>query len=151
MSTEAEARRAGLQARKTGLKLVIAGGGTGGHLFPALALAEELKHRDDRIEIIFAGAERGLETKVVPAHGYKLKVFDIEGVKKRSIGAKARAVLKAAWATFKAIRFLDELGPDGVIGSGGYSSGPVVLAARLLGIKTAILEQNAVPGLTNRL
>jgi UDP-N-acetylglucosamine--N-acetylmuramyl-(pentapeptide) pyrophosphoryl-undecaprenol N-acetylglucosamine transferase len=129
----------------------MAGGGTGGHLFPALALAEELRTRVSGIEITFAGAERGLEARVVPEYGYELKLFDIEGVKKRSIGAKLRAILKASVATIKAVSFLRELRPDGVIGSGGYSSGPVLLAARLLGIKTAILEQNAVPGLTNRL
>jgi len=133
------------------MKTVIAGGGTGGHLFPALAVADELRKTDGSAEVTFVGSKRGLETRVVPAHGYRLEVLDVEGLKKRKGMDKARAVVKAGVATLAAIRLLRRLRPDGVIGTGGYSSGPLVLAARLLGIKTAILEQNAVPGLTNRL
>ncbi len=129
----------------------MAGGGTGGHLFPALALADEFKRLDPSVEIVFIGTERGLESKVVPSRGYKLETLDVEGLKKRSSGAKIRAGLKAAKATIHCYSSLKRLKADGVIGSGGYSSGPVVLAARLLGIKTAIIEQNALPGLTNRL
>ncbi len=129
----------------------MAGGGTGGHLFPALALAEELKQRDKDVEIIFAGAERGIEAKVIPARGYRLELFDIEGVKKRTGKKRLNAIFKAIKGTFEAIKRLKEIKPDGVIGSGGYSSGPIVLAAWLLGIKTAILEQNALPGFTNKI
>ena len=140
-----------LTARKGALRIVIAGGGTGGHLFPALAIAEEFRRRDKSTEIIFAGAERGLETSVVPARGYRLELFDVEGIKKRKGLERLGAITKALRATMRARKWLKDLRPDGVIGSGSYSSGPVVLAARLLGIKTMILEQNAVPGLTNRM
>jgi len=133
------------------MRVVIAGGGTGGHLFPALALAEEFKRRGGQTEIIFVGSRRGLEKTVVPSHGYVLETLDVEGIKKRKGAEKIRAVFKAAAATLRAILLLRKIRPDGVIGSGSYSSGPVVLAARILGIKTAILEQNAVPGLTNRI
>ncbi len=133
------------------MRVVIAGGGTGGHIFPALALAEELRRRNGSVEITFIGSRRGLETRVVPSHGYTLEVLDVEGIKKRKGKDRIRAFLKAALATLKALRLLRRIRPDGVIGSGSYSSGPVVLAASLLGIKTAILEQNAVPGLTNRI
>ncbi len=132
------------------MKLVIAGGGTGGHLFPALALAEEFKEREPGMEIVFIGAYGGLEEKVVPEYGYSLKLLSVEGVKRKRGLARAAAIFKAFKATIGALRMLRKLSPDGVIGSGAYSSAPVVFAARLLGIKTAVLEQNALPGLTNR-
>lgn len=129
----------------------MAGGGTGGHLFPALALAEELKGRDKDASITFMGAKGGLEERIVPKYGYPLRVLSVEGIKRRGALKKIKALGKAFSSTMKALGVLKELKPDGVIGSGGYSSAPVVLAARLLGIKTAILEQNALPGLTNRI
>lgn len=130
------------------MKIVFAGGGTGGHLFPAIALAEEFKRKVPGVEITFAGGRGGLEEKVVPRYGYPLKVFDVEGIKRKK--GKVKALAKAARATLGAIGFLRSIRPDGVIGSGSYSSAPVVIAAKLLGIKTAILEQNALPGLTNK-
>ncbi|MBE7414551.1 MAG: UDP-N-acetylglucosamine--N-acetylmuramyl-(pentapeptide) pyrophosphoryl-undecaprenol N-acetylglucosamine transferase [Deltaproteobacteria bacterium] len=135
---------------KKGLRLVFAGGGTGGHLFPAIALAEEFRRRDPGIDITFMGGRGGLEEKVVPKYGYPLKVFRVEGLKRKKGLGRIRAVLKAASSTMEALRHFRSTRPDGVIGSGSYSSAPVVTAARLLGIKTAILEQNALPGLTNR-
>ncbi len=132
------------------MKLVMAGGGTGGHLFPALALAEEFKLREPDVEILFVGGRGGLEEKVVPKYGYQLTLLSVSGVK-RTRGLKRLAALyKAFMATIKAVGILRRERPDGVIGSGSYSSAPVVFAARLLGIKTAILEQNALPGLTNK-
>ncbi|MBI2412036.1 MAG: undecaprenyldiphospho-muramoylpentapeptide beta-N-acetylglucosaminyltransferase [Deltaproteobacteria bacterium] len=128
----------------------MAGGGTGGHLFPALALAEELKGRDKDAAIAFMGAKGGLEERIVPKCGYPLRVLSVEGIKRRGPLKKIKAGVLAFSSTMKALGILKEMKPDGVIGSGGYSSAPVVLAARLLGIKTAILEQNALPGLTNR-
>jgi len=131
-------------------RLVFAGGGTGGHLFPAIALAEEFRRRDPGTSITFVGSRGGLEEKVVPKYGWPLKLFDVEGVKRKKGLDAARALAKAAMSTVEAVRFLRSLRPDGVIGSGSYSSAPVVAAARLLGMKTAVLEQNALPGLTNR-
>jgi UDP-N-acetylglucosamine--N-acetylmuramyl-(pentapeptide) pyrophosphoryl-undecaprenol N-acetylglucosamine transferase len=129
----------------------MAGGGTGGHLYPALALAEEFKRRDKDSEITFVGGYGGLEEKVVPAAGYTLKLLNVEGIKSRRGFARIRALFKAAVSTVRAVKMLRKLRPAGVIGSGSYSSAPMVAAARLLGIRTAILEQNALPGLTNRL
>lgn len=129
----------------------MAGGGTGGHLFPALALAEEFRRRDSSTEITFIGGKGGIEEKIVPRYGYPLKVLSVEGIKRKGTRDRARAVVKAAGSTVAALRILREIRPDGVIGSGSYSSAPVVTAAFILGIKTAILEQNALPGLTNRI
>jgi UDP-N-acetylglucosamine--N-acetylmuramyl-(pentapeptide) pyrophosphoryl-undecaprenol N-acetylglucosamine transferase len=133
------------------LRIALAGGGTGGHLFPALALAEEFKARDKDCEILFIGSAVGIEKDVIPKYGYALKFIDVEGLKGKGLQNKLSAGLKAAKAVFAAKKILKQFRPHGVIGTGGYSSGPVVLAARLLGIKTAILEQNTIPGLTNRL
>ena len=133
------------------MKLVIAGGGTGGHLFPALALAEEFKTMDESTEVMFIGGRRGLEEQVVPGYGYQLELLDVVSLKKRKGLGRVKAVYKAARAVVKAMGILRRVRPDGVIGSGSYSSGPVVLAAKLLRIKTAILEQNVLPGLTNRI
>lgn len=133
------------------MRLVIAGGGTGGHLFPALALAEEFKREDAAIEIVFIGASGGIEQTLVPQYGYEMRLLDVTAIKNRQGLNRIRALVKAAFATIKAAKALREIRPDGVIGTGSYSSGPVVLAAWFLGIKTAILEQNALPGLTNRI
>jgi len=135
---------------KKGLKLVMAGGGTGGHLFPALALADEFKRRDPDVEITFIGGVGGIEEKIVPKYGYPLKLLGVEGVKRKRGMRRVKALAKAAGSTFKAAGMLRAIRPDGVIGSGSYSSAPVVTAAKLMGIKTAILEQNALPGFTNK-
>lgn len=140
----------GVKRTDRSFRLVFAGGGTGGHLFPAIALAEEFKRRDPGTEITFVGSRGGLEEKIVPKYGWPLKLFDVEGVKRKKGLNAARALAKAALSTVEAVRFLRSVRPDGVIGSGSYSSAPVAAAARLLGMKTAILEQNALPGLTNR-
>lgn len=137
--------------KRGALRLVFAGGGTGGHLFPALALAAEFKERFPDCRIVFAGGRGRMEEKIVPQYGYELRLLDVEGIKNRSGWRKAVAFMKAGRSTVEAIRMLREIRPEGVIGSGSYSSAPVVAAARLLGIKTAVLEQNALPGVTNRL
>ena len=129
----------------------MAGGGTGGHLFPALALAGEFRKRDKDAEITFVGGVGGIEERLVPAYGYPLRLLNVEGIKRKSAARRVAAIYKAFKATIQAIGILRAIRPDGVIGSGSYSSAPVVLAARLLGIKTAILEQNAIAGLTNRI
>lgn len=131
-------------------KLIFAGGGTGGHLFPALALAQEFKRIEPGVEVTFIGGRGGLEEKIVPGYGYPLKLLNVEGIKRRSGLRRLRAIGKACKSTVEAVGILRSIKPDGVIGSGSYSSAPVVTAAKLLGIKTAILEQNALPGLTNR-
>jgi UDP-N-acetylglucosamine--N-acetylmuramyl-(pentapeptide) pyrophosphoryl-undecaprenol N-acetylglucosamine transferase len=128
----------------------MAGGGTGGHLFPALALADEFKAADQSVEIIFIGAHGRLEEKVVPNFDYPLELIEIEAIKNKSGFGWIKALIKAAAATLRSIRMLRRIKPDGVIGSGSYASGPVVLAAKILGIKTALLEQNVLPGITNK-
>ncbi len=128
----------------------MAGGGTGGHLFPVLALASEFRVKDKNTEIVFIGSRGRIEEKVVPSYNYPLEFIKIEAIKNKSGLGRVRALVKAALATLRSIKMLRRIKPDGVIGSGSYASGPVVLAARILGIKTALLEQNVLPGITNK-
>ena len=133
------------------LAVVIAGGGTGGHLYPGIAVARELLRRVPEAVVTFAGTARGIEARVVPKEGFQLDVIRSAGLKGTSAAARARGVGLLPLSGIDAWRILSTRRPDLVIGVGGYSSGPVVLAAAARGIPTMLLEQNAVPGLTNRL
>src|SRR4030095_6981962 len=133
------------------LRIVIAGGGTGGHLYPGIAVARELKRRRPETVVTFAGTARGIESTVVPREGFDLDVLRSAGLKGTSMAARLRGIGLLPLSGIDAWRILSRRSPDVVVGVGGYSSGPVVLAAVLRGIPTMVLEQNAVPGLTNRL
>ena len=130
--------------------LVIAGGGTGGHLFPGIALAEEFTDRRDGWDVIFVGPEKRLEERILPKLGFEFATIPSAPLKGRGwwdrtvgIGTLVRGVLISLW-------LLHRISPQLVVGLGGYSSGPVLLAAYLLGIKRVIQEQNVYPGLANR-
>ncbi|HNO69405.1 MAG TPA: glycosyltransferase, partial [Pseudomonadota bacterium] len=131
-----------------GVRVVIAGGGTGGHLFPGLAIAEQLSAQG--AQVTFVGTARGIEAKVVPQSGYPLELIDIAGLKRQGLWLTLRSLLKLPLALFQTIGLLRRLSPSVVVGVGGYASGPVVLLAALLRIPTVVLEQNSVPGVTNR-
>ena len=133
------------------IRVVIAGGGTGGHLFPGIAVARELLRRQPDARITFAGTARGIEARVIPREGFDLDLLRSAGLKGTSIAARIRGVLLLPLSALDAWSILSRRSPDLVIGVGGYSSGPVVLFASLRRIPTLLLEQNAVPGLTNRL
>ena len=132
------------------LRVVIAGGGTGGHLYPGIAVARELLARRPDAVVTFAGTARGLEARVVPREGFQLDVLRSAGLKGASAAAFARGVALLPLSGVDAWRILSRRSPDLVIGVGGYSSGPVMLAAAARRIPTLLLEQNAVPGFTNR-
>jgi UDP-N-acetylglucosamine--N-acetylmuramyl-(pentapeptide) pyrophosphoryl-undecaprenol N-acetylglucosamine transferase len=131
--------------------MLIAGGGTGGHLFPGIALAEEVTTRHPKNEVIFVGTRRGLEARVVPDCGYKLEVISARGLKGMGPIRLLRALLVLPLSFAESWRILRKYRPDVVVGVGGYASGPVVLAAWLQRVPTAVQEQNALPGLTNRI
>ena len=139
------------RSNRSPLSVLIAGGGTGGHLFPGLAVAGELRRREPGVQIAFVGTARGLESRAVPQAGYPLDVIRSAGLKGKSAGARLRGVSTLPLSVVDAWRVISRRRPDLVIGVGGYSSGPVVLLAALRGIPTMVLEQNATPGLTNRL
>jgi len=132
-------------------RVVIAGGGTGGHLYPGIAVARELLRRDPGAMVTFAGTAKGIESRVVPREGFELDLLRSAGLKGTTVAARVRGVLLLPLSAVDAWRILSRRRPGLVIGVGGYSSGPVVLAAALRRIPTLLLEQNAVPGLTNRL
>jgi UDP-N-acetylglucosamine--N-acetylmuramyl-(pentapeptide) pyrophosphoryl-undecaprenol N-acetylglucosamine transferase len=132
------------------LRIVLAGGGTGGHLYPALAVAEELRRRHPQAQVTFIGARRGLETRLVPAAGFRLRTLPLWGLKGARLPAKAAAAAAAGWAVLRCAWWMVGERPRLVVGVGGYASGPAVLAARSIGVKTMVLEQNHYPGATNR-
>lgn len=130
---------------------MIAGGGTGGHLFPGLALAEEFRRRDGSAEIVFVGTEHGIEAKVLPREGYPLKFVRAEGIAGKSFIRKVKSIAKVFLSILDSYRILNAVMPDMVIGVGGYASGAVVLIAHMKSVPTMIHEQNSVPGMANRI
>jgi UDP-N-acetylglucosamine--N-acetylmuramyl-(pentapeptide) pyrophosphoryl-undecaprenol N-acetylglucosamine transferase len=131
--------------------MVIAGGGTGGHIFPGIAVADEFTARHEDAEVMFIGIEKGLEARVIPQEGYTIKFIKAEGVLGKSILRKASALIKMVGSIFTSKAILREARPDIVVGTGGYVSVAPVVAARLLSLPIVILEQNLVPGLANRM
>jgi UDP-N-acetylglucosamine--N-acetylmuramyl-(pentapeptide) pyrophosphoryl-undecaprenol N-acetylglucosamine transferase len=132
------------------MRVLIAAGGTGGHLYPGVALAQEFKRQVKDVLILFVGTSRGLEGRVLEREGFSLKVIRVEGLIGRRMGKTLRALLLLPVSLLDAYKVLWDFKPDLVIGMGGYASGPVILMAGCLKTKRAILEPNAMPGWTNR-
>lgn len=132
------------------LRVVIAGGGTGGHLYPGLAVARELVRQRPDTLVTFVGTARGLEARVVPREGFEVDFIRSAGLKGKRMRDRLRGLLLVPVSLVDAWRVLSRRAPHLVIGVGGYSSGPVVLVAAFRGIPTMVMEQNAVPGATNR-
>lgn len=133
------------------MRLLLAGGGTGGHLFPALALAQALQAGDPESRVHFVGTARGIEARILPPLGLPLSTIDIEGVVGRGWRSRLALLPKLLRSLRQSLKILREFDPDVVVGVGGYASAPVLLAALLKKRPTLIHEQNAWPGLTNRL
>ncbi|HSG05438.1 MAG TPA: undecaprenyldiphospho-muramoylpentapeptide beta-N-acetylglucosaminyltransferase, partial [Nitrospiria bacterium] len=133
------------------MKLIIGGGGPGGHLFPGVALAREFERRFPDCQVLFIGTEKGLESRIIPAEGFKLRTIPATGLVGRKFLAKAASLVRLPLGLGAALGIARDFRPDLVIGVGGYSSGPVVLASWLLRIPRVLLEPNSVPGLTNRI
>jgi UDP-N-acetylglucosamine--N-acetylmuramyl-(pentapeptide) pyrophosphoryl-undecaprenol N-acetylglucosamine transferase len=133
------------------MRVLIAGGGTGGHLFPAIALAEAFRAEEPAGKILFVGTGNHLEISTLSKRGFDHVSIAAEGLKGRGIRRQIRSLAKLPKAFWQAVRTICRFNPDIIIGVGGYSSGPVMLAARLMGKKAVIHEQNLLPGLTNRI
>lgn len=131
-------------------RLVIAGGGTGGHVYPGVAIAEEIRRRNPNAEVTFVGTARGLENRILPPLGYPLEHVTASRLKGGSLLQKLLGVLRMPRAMWQSWRIFRRTRPDVVVGVGGYASGPALIAAWLTRYRTAIQEQNATPGLTNR-
>jgi len=132
------------------MRAILAGGGTGGHVIPALAIANELK-KSYGAEVLFIGTARGIENRLVPAAGYPLQLVRVGALKNVSLVTRAKTAFDLPRALWDAGRMLNEFAPDVVIGVGGYASGPAMLAAVVKHIPTLAVEANVVPGFANRL
>ncbi|MBT9176501.1 MAG: UDP-N-acetylglucosamine--N-acetylmuramyl-(pentapeptide) pyrophosphoryl-undecaprenol N-acetylglucosamine transferase [Firmicutes bacterium] len=133
------------------LRVILAGGGTGGHIYPAIALAKEIQRRHDNAEILFVGAARGMERDLVPAAGFRLATLEITSLPRRLPLQQVQSGWRALRAVVAAAGLLRDFSPHVVVGTGGYAAGPLLLAAAILGFPTLIHEQNAFPSLTNRI
>jgi UDP-N-acetylglucosamine--N-acetylmuramyl-(pentapeptide) pyrophosphoryl-undecaprenol N-acetylglucosamine transferase len=132
------------------MKVLIAGGGTGGHVYPGIAVAEELRRLSPDAEVLFVGTKRGIEAHAVPDAGFRLRTVAGRGMPRRAWWRVPWALLVNAWGMLQALRVVAAERPDVVLGTGGYVSGPVVLASWLLRRPVLLQEQNSIPGLTNR-
>jgi UDP-N-acetylglucosamine--N-acetylmuramyl-(pentapeptide) pyrophosphoryl-undecaprenol N-acetylglucosamine transferase len=130
--------------------ILIAAGGTGGHLFPGVAVADELRRRDPQTRVVFVGTPRGLESRLVPRAGYELELLPVLPLNGVGFARMMRGLLALPGGMVRAAALVRRLRPAAVLGVGGYAGGPVVLAAALLRVPTVILEPNARPGFTNR-
>lgn len=134
----------------TAVRVIIAGGGTGGHIYPGLAIAQEFRRRNGQTEVIFVGTARGMETRIVPREGFRLELIEVAALKRVGLARQLKTLAQLP-GSFLAVRSLiKRFHPDVVIGVGGYASGPVGLVAALMGVPTMVAEQNALPGFTNR-
>ncbi len=133
------------------MRVIIAGGGTGGHIFPAISVAEEILKRSGSNEVLFVGTKKGLENELLSKRGFRVEHVSARGIKGKGIGKSISALFAAFKGVSDSMGIIKRFRPDVVLGVGGYVSGPAVLAASLMGIPTAICEQNGYPGLTNRI
>ena len=122
------------------MRVIMTGGGTGGHVNPALAIADTIKMNEPDSEIIFVGTKRGIENKLVPAAGYRLEHVDVRGIRRSLSLSNVRALWLAAVSPYRAKRILKEFRPDIVIGTGGYVSWPVVKAASMMGVPLSLIH-----------
>ncbi|MDI6710575.1 MAG: undecaprenyldiphospho-muramoylpentapeptide beta-N-acetylglucosaminyltransferase [Bacillota bacterium] len=133
------------------MRVIIAGGGTGGHIYPALAIAGGLRQRHPEAEILYVGTSRGMEADLVPRAGFPFTTIPVAGLKRRLSPSNIMALWQAGQGFLASRAILRDFAPQVVVGTGGYVCGPVILAAALSRVPTLIHEQNALPGLTNRL
>lgn len=133
------------------MKVILSGGGTGGHIYPALTIADQIKALRPDTEITFVGTRQGLEKDIIPRYGYKLEFIEVAGFKRSLSFDTLRSGVKLMQGLKDAYSLLNRLKPDLVIGTGGYVCGPILFLAALKGIPACIQEQNAMPGVTNKI
>ena len=132
------------------MKVMIAAGGTGGHIYPGIAVANEILRRDPSSEVLFVGTSRGLETKIIPENGFQLALIHSVGLKNVGLKGKVKGLMTLPRSFVEARRLLREFRPSVVVGAGGYVSGPVLMMAVVMGVPTLVMDSNALPGFTNR-
>ena len=132
------------------MRVIIAGGGTGGHLYPGIAVAEEIYRQEPDSDVLFVGTKTGIESRILPKEGYKLEIIPAGGVVNKNIYSKFISFMKMTGGFFKSFFVLRSFKPDIVVGVGGYASAPMLSAAAIMRFPTMIMEQNLYPGTTNR-
>jgi len=132
------------------MRVLIAAGGTGGHIYPGIAVANEVMRRDPSSAVRFVGTAKGLENRLVPRAGFELSLIESAGLKNVGAAGKLKGLMLLPRSFFAARRLIREFRPDVVAGAGGYVSGPVLMTAALLRVPTLVMESNALPGFTNR-
>ncbi len=133
------------------MKIIVSGGGTGGHIYPAITIIRALQKRIDNLDVLYVGTSAGLEADIVPKEGFPFKTVDLQGFKRSFSPVNILRLFKAITGVIKATGIVRSYKPDVVIGTGGYVCGPILMAASLMGIPTLIQEQNVVPGITNKI
>src|SRR5436853_736027 len=132
------------------MRVLIAAGGTGGHIYPGIAVANEIVRRDPASVVRFVGTARGLENRLVPQAGFELSLIESAGLVNMGLMQRLRGLAVLPKSFLAARRLIKEFRPDVVVGAGGYVSGPVLMTASFMRVPTVLMESNAVPGLTNR-
>ena len=132
------------------MRFVLSCGGTGGHIYPAIAIADKIREKDPQAEILFIGTKKGMENRLVPAAGYEIKGIEARGFDRKNVLNNLKTVQTYLEGSQEVYRILRDYAPDVAIGTGGYVTGSVIAVAHRLGIKTYIHEQNALPGIANK-
>ena len=132
------------------MKFVLSCGGTGGHIYPAIAIADKIKEKDPEAQILFIGTKKGMENRLVPAAGYEIKGIEAKGFDRKHFLSNFKTVQKYLEGNQEVYHMLKEYAPDVAIGTGGYVTGSVITVAHRLKVRTYIHEQNALPGVANR-
>ena len=133
------------------MKILLSGGGTGGHVYPAIAIANKIKEENPDAEILFVGTEKGIESEIVPKYGYELKTVTVQGFKRKIDVDNIKRVFKLFKGLEQSRKVVKKFKPDVVIGTGGYVSGPVLFNAAMSKVPTVVHEQNSFPGVTNKI
>lgn len=133
------------------MRMIISGGGTGGHIYPAITIAREIAKLAEHCEILFVGTRQGLEADIIPKEGFDFTTIEVRGLERKLSWKNVQTLFNTVGGVWKSIQIVKAFKPDVVIGTGGYVCGPVLLAASLLKIPSMIQEQNVIPGITNKI
>jgi UDP-N-acetylglucosamine--N-acetylmuramyl-(pentapeptide) pyrophosphoryl-undecaprenol N-acetylglucosamine transferase len=133
------------------MRVIMSGGGTGGHIYPAITIIRAIQQQVPSCEVLFIGTEQGLEADIIPKEGFDFQTIDVRGFERRLSVTNLQTIIKTLGSVWQSRRLINQFKPDVVIGTGGYVCGPVLLAASMMGVPTMIQEQNVIPGITNKI
>lgn len=133
------------------MRVILSGGGTGGHIYPAITISRAIEEKYETCEVLFVGTKKGLEADIIPKEGYKFSTINIQGFERKLTLQNVSTLFQSLTSVWQSQKIIRKFKPDIVIGTGGYVCGPVLLAASLLSVPTMIQEQNVIPGITNRI